>query len=753
MDKLKALPIWVRWKKQEVKSPGNEAVRITKVPFQTNGKMASSVNPSHWVSYYKATENLTGFDGVGFTISKEHPLLCIDLDHVIKEGEITREDYQILVDEANTYTELSPSGTGLHIILELDTHFSLLATKKTNDDGTAVECYTENRYFTFTGQPFQVDLPVRKVNIEEAEQLLRMIGYPWGKRDDLIQPTVEASSLTFTMPNETLLKKMFKAKGGAKLMRLYNGDLSDHNDDGSAGDAALCTALAFWTGKNKAQIEEIWLQSPLGQREKTQTRKDYRDRTIESVCNIVTEVYTGNTSGSIIKKNAPMEPVLLEEIVFDGENSNKGIPHKNIANVEKILKADNYLAKAFRWNSFSEMVETNIENGVDWIPFENGHTVIIMQYIQATYSYFENLAKNIVDDAVTVYSQKHKVNPPVDLITSVKWDGKNRVDYWLQEVFGLDDNELNRAIASNWIKGLVNRVCSPGCQFDTVLVLEGPQGLKKSSVLRALAEPWYAETIIDVDTKDFQLLLTQNIVVEFSEGATLSRSQTEMLKQKITEREDNFRRPYDKMTKKFPRRCVFAMTTNQEQYLRDDTGNRRWLPVRLLGDVEGNVEWIYENKVQLLAEAYHRVYNLKETTYEFPVDALAAEQSDRMEEDPWVSAVVSWYFDELTDQDRADGVTTTGAYSQALMEITKKDFTAGQAMRVASVFRNQLRLDRKNIQENKIKSWRYYPTTETDNINRIRSENLTATERAEKAQKESRKFWANGKPKVSVSEF
>lgn len=747
MDKLKSLPIWVKWKKQQVESPGSDGLksyRWTKVPFQITGHMASSVNPKHWSSYEDIIKNPTGFDGIGFVISKEYPLLCIDLDHVIKDGEITREDLQILVEAADTYTELSPSGSGLHLILELDQHFTLLTNKKTNEDGSAIEIYTENRYFTYTGNEFGESRSVRKVGIEEAEELIRMVGYPWGKRNGLIAKTVDPSSVVFTMPSDVLLQKMFKAKGGGKLKRLYDGDISDYNDDGSAADAALITSLAFWTAKNPAQMEEIWLNSPLGQREKTQTREDYRKRTIENILPLVQKVYTGNKSGSIVKDNAPITPTLLEEIVFDSENSAKGLPHKNIPNIAKIVRADSYLAKAFRYNMFSEMIETNLEVS-DWVPLDKNHITEVAQYIQDTYTHFENLPSTVVEDAITVYSLRHKVNPPVEMIKSVPWDEVPRIDKWLNKAFGLEDTELHRAIASNWMKGLVNRVVSPGCQFDTVLVLEGAQGIGKSSVLRALAAPWYAETIIDVDTKDFQLILTQNIVVEFSEGATISRSQTEMLKQKITEREDNFRRPYDRLPKKFPRRCVFAMTTNQEQYLKDNTGNRRWLPVALPEDAVVDVEWIQENRIQMFAEAYHRVYVLGEKTYEFPKEELEVEQMNRMEEDPWIGAVVNWYFDECTDQERLDGVTTIDAFNKGLWDITRKDFSSGQSQRVASIFRNYLKLERVKKKKNNVNSWRYFATEETHTINKERLENLSETEIAEKAAKEARRV-LNGNP-------
>jgi len=747
MKRLKNLPIWVLWKKERIETTGvesNKAPQYTKIPYQTNGMKASSTNPDQWTTFDEVQKVKENFSGVGFTISKKYPLLCIDLDHCIKDGTIFREDLEILVSSCNTYTEFSPSGEGLHIILALEEHFPLIANKKTNLDGTAIEVYTENRYFTYTGNSYKEQKEIRKVSKEEAEELIRMVGYPWGKK---IEQTVPAEHQVYTMPNKALLEKMFKSKGGAKLKRLYEGNIKEYHDDESAADAALCTSLAFWTNKNAAQIEDIWIHSPLGQREKTQNRKDYRDRTIQATIGMVGKTYTGNQSGNIVKENAPIVPTFIHEIILDGENSNKGLPHKNLVNVGKVLKGDAYLAKAFRYNTFSQIIETNIENGSDWVPFEPSHALAITQYIQRTYNYFEGLVAYTVADSITLYAKENKVNPPVDFILSEKWDGIPRIDIWLEKTFEVHivDKILCRSIAANWMKGLVNRICTPGCQFDTVLVLEGEQGGGKSSAIRALAAPWHAETSLDVDEKDFQLILTQNIVVEFSEGATLSRSDMSNMKTMITKREDNLRRPYERNVNKFLRRCVFAMTTNQDQYLKDETGNRRWLPVHVLNKKEkpANVEWIIENRQQLFAEAYYRVYDLKETTYEFPQEELEAAQEKRMEDDPWTTAIIAWYFDTCTEQQKSDGVTTVDAYNSALWDLAKKDITQGTSQKVAGIFKNRLKLDRKQKMRNSILSWRYFSTPETEKLARIRNENLTQTERTEKNTREARKFYEN----------
>lgn len=742
MQHLKNVPIWLVWKSEEVKSPGSDKQlnkRFTKVPYQINGKHASTVDPSTWSTYEEAEaavqEKSNNFSGIGFTISKHTPLLCIDLDHCLnEEGQIVRDDFHILVEAADTYTEVSPSGDGLHIILELEDHFSLLANKKVYEDGTACEAYTEGRYFTYTGKPFGTETPVRKVSTDVADELLRMLGYPWGKAEKPVKPKISASTINLDLSDNVILEKMFASKGGTAIQKLYNGDISKYNDDHSAADSALCTHLAFWTQKNANQIERIWLNSPLGQRKKTQdpgNRENYVVRTITNACDKCEKVYS---PAPLIQDDATAEPELEKPIRYS--TNTKGVPFVNAFNVTQIIEADSLLNKSFRYNEFSTEHESNVRTQREFTPLQKDDIIFTMIYIQKTYSYFEKVPVTTVQEAITAVGHKNLVNPPVDMIKSVEWDGVDRISHWLTEVFGAEDTVVHQAIASNWLKGLVNRVIDPGCKFDTVLVLEGAQGIGKSTALRTLGDPWYAETTMDIDTKDFQLILTQNIIVEFSEGASLSRSASAAMKQKITDQEDNFRKPYDRTSQKYPRHCVFAMTTNEEQYLKDHTGNRRWLPVAL-PEQKANVEWLKENRLQLFAEAYHRVYTLKETTYEFPKAELEALQSSRLEEDPWVEKIVEWYFDKLTDDQREEGITATDAYEQGVHDGgTNRDIRSGETHRVASILTNFLALEKKRNVVNNIRAYRYFATTITDKLNSERNQDLTKSERERKSTHE-----------------
>jgi|GEM_PF-1524249 len=742
MMTLKDKKVWVLWQKRQV--PGSD--RFTKIPLQKNGKGASSTNPDHWLSYEDAQNTLKSngkFTGVGFTISKEFPILAIDLDHCVKDGELTRENFQMLFDMADTYTELSPSGDGLHIIFHIEEHFSLKKNKNVHDDGTAAEAYTEGRYFTYTGTPFGEEKAIRTIKQDEAEELLNILGlkirYDTTIPEDHSNQTIEVND---NMTDKGLLREMFKGKGGTDRKKLYDGDTSAYNDDGSSADMALLMHLAFWTAKDSKRMEKLWLESPLGQREKTQTRFDYRIRSIENAIAKTTDVYQAAKpmSKSIISDTAKIKPTLSNEVEF--QRNEKGYPFISAANIFEILKADTYLNDAFRLNTFSGQVESTIRGTGDWLPVQKFDIIELTVYLQQTYRFFEKVPQGLVHEGILKYANTNQVNPPQDLINSVGWDNEDRLEKWLMKVFKVEDNEVNALFGELWIKGLVSRIMKPGCKFDHVLVLEGSQGVGKSRALRALAQPWYAETTMDIDSKDFQLILTQNILIELSEGATLSRSSQNAMKQKITEQEDNFRRPYAESPEKVPRHCVFSMTTNEDQYLKDATGARRWFPVEIPDGAKADVAWLEENRLQMFAEAWHKVNVLGEKIYldEDEVEVVKEIQNSKTEVDPWIERIAAWYFDSMQASRREDGVTTTECYDEALSDFTNREYTSGQGKRIAQIFRSNFKLSKNKSMStlNGVRAFRFMPTSETEDILKVRGIemklNFSETQRSEEVK-------------------
>ena len=413
-----------------------------------------------------------------------------------------------------------------------------------------------------------------------------------------------------------------------------------------------------------------------------------------------------------ISKREESKPLAKVEFL----KTDKGSIIVNEENVYRTIQNDPNLAGHFRDNLFASVAESNFERE-KWEPLQRGDVTSVQMYLMRTYAHFEHVPHGAVEDAIMYYVKKNQVSPPVEWMKSLTWDKKPRLDTWLSEVYGVAESEYHRTVGANWMKGLVKRIAEPGCKFDYVIVLEGEQGMKKSTSLSVLGGEWYVETVFAPDNKDFFMIFSGKAIVEFSEGETLSRTEAKRLKAVITMQHDKFRPPYERVAKEFARQCVFAMTTNQDQYLKDETGNRRWLPVAV--KKVANVEWLKENREQLFAEAYYRAIILRETTYEFPEEETKAEQAMRQTTDPREEQVYNWYFYTLTEAERQEGITTRQAYVcgvQGLEDVGAafaKEMGKIEEMVVGTILRKSLALERRRLRDNVQRFYRYMPTQKT----------------------------------------
>lgn len=257
---------WVLWRSERVGD------RLTKVPYNPRGRKASATDPATWATLPEVAR-ATGFSGIGIVVA--HPLLAVDLDDVLHDGRVTDCAALEFIGRADSYTEISPSGAGLHVYLLLTEPLRL----KRNRSGH-YEVYTNARFMTVTGASWhEVARPLRTVTPAEAEALLSVLGYPWqaeptggeGARPAAPAPTATAS-------DDELLARILASQQAAKARALLAGDATGYRSQSEA-DQALCCLLAWWT-RDPAQIERIWLSSGAGQRAKVREREDYRKRTI-----------------------------------------------------------------------------------------------------------------------------------------------------------------------------------------------------------------------------------------------------------------------------------------------------------------------------------------------------------------------------------------------------------------------------------------------------------------------------------------
>lgn len=246
-------------------------------------------------------------------------------------------------------------------------------------------------------------------------------------------------------------------------------------------------------------------------------------------------------------------------------------------------------------------------------------------------------------DAIRLLAQENSFNPVLDWIEAEPWDGVPRLDTWLSVYLGAEDNELNRAFGRAVLTAGVRRVRRPGCKFDFALVLEGPQGRGKSSALKIMAggEDFFTdEIVIGVSYKEQQELLQGRWIVELPELAGLNRAEVGRVKQFVSKQFDSARPAFGHGRVDLPRRCIFIGTTNDSQYLRDATGNRRFWPVAV-GKID--LKRLKEDMQQLWAEAAEAEREAADpiSIHEGLWDAAAERQAERVTGDPWEDVLLT----------------------------------------------------------------------------------------------------------------
>ncbi|WP_212958786.1 phage/plasmid primase, P4 family [Bacillus sanguinis] len=250
---LKNTPHWILWR-SEVRNG-----KKTKVPYQINGEMAQSNNKRSWstfptiIKFYEQGD----YDGIGFMFSKDDPFIGIDIDHCIQEGALTSlaED---VIETVNSYTEYSPSGDGIHIIVKGKLPLKGPGTGRKNVD-LGLEVYRHGRYFTFTGDCLD------QVPVEDRTDELKVLFEKYLKEKP--KPEKKQSTTSFereditSLSNAELWERMFGSKSGGAIKDLFQGMLI--NGDHSSTDMALCNHLAFWTDKDAAKMDSMFRESSL----------------------------------------------------------------------------------------------------------------------------------------------------------------------------------------------------------------------------------------------------------------------------------------------------------------------------------------------------------------------------------------------------------------------------------------------------------------------------------------------------------
>lgn len=272
------------------------------------------------------------------------------------------------------------------------------------------------------------------------------------------------------------------------------------------------------------------------------------------------------------------------EWIKELELTKKGEIAPTIENLQIIMLNDPRLSRSYYFDLFKE--RPCVSGDLPWIKLKDRNSSAwtdvddagLRSYVESAYKI---VSAGKVKDAVDLAMQARSRHPVREYLEGLSWDGQKRMERLFIDYLGAEDNQYTRAVTKAALIGAVARIMIPGCKHDHMLVLIGPQGCRKSTTLAKLGGEWFSDSLYTVNGKDAFEQLQGFWIIEMGEMAAARKSEIEALKQFMSKRSDNYRAAYGRRTQEHPRQCAFFGSTNDFEFLRDQTGSRRFWPVEV----------------------------------------------------------------------------------------------------------------------------------------------------------------------------
>jgi predicted P-loop ATPase len=252
----------------------------------------------------------------------------------------------------------------------------------------------------------------------------------------------------------------------------------------------------------------------------------------------------------------------------------------------------------------------------------------------------------VTAQAVELVARDRTYHPVQDYLRSLEHDGAARLDTMLAKYFGAEQSEYTKLVGRNMMISAVARIFDPGCKVDNVVIIDGPQGLRKSTGIKALFEPWFTDDMSELGSKDASMQVAGVWCVELSELDAMSKGDAPKLKAFITRTTERFRPPYGKRLVERPRCCILVGTTNGNKYLKDETGARRFLPVKAteidIAALEGDRDQLFAEACVLYEAGVPWWFTAETESGKAAAVIASDEQEARYQEDAWEPLIADY---------------------------------------------------------------------------------------------------------------
>lgn len=307
----------------------------------------------------------------------------------------------------------------------------------------------------------------------------------------------------------------------------------------------------------------------------------------------------------------------------------QGKPICNAANVARFFKNDKKYAHHLWWDEFHSLIFSDINGRRE--AWSDAMTVDMMIYFQNDLG-MHRITSAMVYDGVSHYARSDRRHEVQDWMRNLVWDKKPRIGDFFTKYMGAESSPAMSAFGNNFWVLMVKRTFNPGSKADYMVVLQGSQGIGKTSAFEIIGSPWYTECSTSVESEDFFRQLQGKLLVEIAELHAFSNADQTRIKQVITQRVDRYREKYGRISIDHPRQGLLVGTTNEAEWIKDQTGGRRFWPVQC-GSID--LDLLRTDRDQLFAEAVHKFYYDQDEGYLTPKEETANLQEAIRERDDW----------------------------------------------------------------------------------------------------------------------